>query len=87
MMLRQLKLSMGVHVALEAGLRILAGINDETVSPPARFYVQASRSMTAFTTQATWNIVPGQMQSRMRARSKGLRIVSMAFGADSISHK
>ena len=81
MMLRQVELSASLKVALVAGFRLYAGIDDEFPPTTACGYMQAARTVAGFASVEISTLPCCDLNLRMATQCKGARDVGVAFEA------
>ncbi len=86
MVLRQMKLRSRLQMALQAGGRISAGINNEFPAAATAFHVLAPRPMARFAAGFTFQQRRLDVNSAMWTCRKYSRDVGVAFVANFISH-
>ena len=70
MVLREMKLSLRLEMAIQAGLGFLAGIDDEAPASAARRDVLASWTVARFTAAPAFHVAPVGMQPPVRAHGE-----------------
>ena len=86
MMLRQMEFGLGFEMALEAGRRVFAGIDDE-LAAAAGFDVLAARPVTGFTAGLRFHAGGFKMHPRVRTAREHAHIFRMAILAGFVSDK
>lgn len=84
-MLRQIEFSVGFQMAVEAGGRIFAGVQNKFAATTAGFDVFAAGAMTGFATTRSGFRVRGKVQAGVSARGKGADVVGVTGEAGLIT--
>jgi len=89
MMLRQVKFSLGILMALEARFRVLAGIDDEFLQPaaPGHRDVLAARAVARFAAALAGHFGVRDPEPRVRAAGKDARNMGMTIHARLVPDK
>ena len=85
-MLRQVEFRLRLQMALKAGSRVLAGIDDEPAAPATGLNVQTAWPVAGFATALAFELVPFDVQPRVRAGRKSTHVVRVAIEADAVAN-
>jgi hypothetical protein len=86
-MLREVEFSVDFQMAIETGLRVFAGIEDELASSTASRDVFAARAVTGFAARVSTQLSRIHMEPRVRAGGKGARIIGVAIDTGLVARK